>query len=127
MRLELSILPVFTAIWLVGILVAVEILPASGLLRLDLYRLYGVAAVLGWLAGNVYVTRRRLVPAQSSGRHLLLVYLLGPSGLVYLLRALAPLVERLQAPLVPLYALGVYAVLFFVPVSFRSRPRQPGS
>lgn len=127
MRLELALLPVFTAIWLVALLVAVGLLPGNGLLALDFYRLYSVAAVLGWLAGNVYVVRARQLAAQLSRRSLLLVYLLGPSALVYLLRALAPVVERLQAPFVPLYALGVYVIFFLVPVSFKTRRHPPRS
>jgi hypothetical protein len=46
---------------------------------------------------------------------------------LYLLRALAPAREQIGAPLVPLYALGVYAVLFLVPVTITwvpgGRPR----
>ena len=74
-RLELMLLAAFSAVWLVAVLVLFGILPLAGVLDLDLYRLYSVAAVLGWLTGNVYLLRRRVLPASGPWRwRLLLAY-----------------------------------------------------
>jgi hypothetical protein len=102
------------------------LLPLTGLLDLTLYQYYGVAAFLGWLCGNVYVQRsRRLPPAIR--RRLVLVYLLGPPALLYLVRAMESLAAQAAAPLAPVYATGVFAVLFMVPVSLRGSFRGRGS
>jgi len=97
----------------------------AGLVDLGLYPLYSVAAVLGWLAGNVFVVRLRSPDSRRHRRRLLLVYLLGPPAFVYLLRVAAPLATQTAAPLVPLYAFAVYGVFFLVPVSFRGMQRPP--
>ncbi len=49
----------------------------------------------------------------------MLVYLLGTPGLLYLVRALAPLPSQAFAPLAPLYASGVLAIFFLVPVTLK--------
>lgn len=122
-RVELVLLAFFLACWLVGILGLLEIVPLAGNLSLGLYPLYSVAAALGWLFGNVYVTRTSRTPSRSRGP-LFALYLLCPQGVVYLLRAMAPASVQAAAPLVPLYSFGVYTVLFFVPLTLRSGPRR---
>lgn len=120
---ELSLLGVFLAVWTVALASLVGLLPTHGLLDLTLYQLYGIAAALGWLAGNVYVNRSRKVP-KLLRRRLLLVYLLGPPGFIYLIRSLASLQTQARAPLAAIYACGVFFVLFLVPVTLKgSAPR----
>lgn len=115
---ELSLLGVFLAVWTVALASLVGLLPTAGLLDLSLYQLYGVAAALGWLSGNVYIGRARSVP-KPLRRRLLLVYLLGPPGALYLVRSLAPLEVQAQAPFAAIYACGVFFVLFLVPVTLK--------
>ncbi|HEX5758484.1 MAG TPA: hypothetical protein VF121_04780 [Thermoanaerobaculia bacterium] len=117
-RLELVLLALFLACWAVDVLALAGLVPLAGSLPLSLYGLYGLAAALGFLAGNLYVQRSRDLP-RPLRRRLLLVYLSAPLGIVFLLRAMAPVAEQRAAPLVPLYALGVFAVFFLVPVSMR--------
>lgn len=90
----------------------------AGSLPLSLYGLYSIAAALGWVFGNVYVSRTRGA-SDAVSRKLRGMYLLGPPSIVYLLRTFAPAEQQVLAPLVPVYALGVYAVLFAVPVVLR--------
>ncbi len=115
-RFEIVLLGLFLACWVVILTAMLGVVRLAGSLPLSLYALYGVAAALGWLAGNVYVRRRRGL-APPLRRRLLLIFFLGPTGLLYLLRAMAPTAQQLAAPFVPLYAFGVYAVFFFVPVA----------
>lgn len=86
---------------------------------MGLYQFYGVAAFVGWLAGNVYVHRTRGLP-RALRRRFLLIYLLGPPSLFYILRSLAPITSQAAVPLAPVYASGVFAILFLVPVTLRS-------
>lgn len=48
---------------------------------------------------------------------------MGPQGVPALLRAMAPVEAQAAAPAVPLYALGVGAVFFCVPLVFGVRNR----
>jgi hypothetical protein len=114
--IELGLLGLFLALWAVALAALVGILPTDGLLNLSFYQLYGVAAFLGWLSGNVFVHRSKKTPKQLRSR-LLLIYLLGPPGLIYLLRSLAETEVQAQAPLAAVYACGVYVVFFLVPVT----------
>lgn len=89
---------------------------------LGLYPLYSLASVLGWSAGNLYVHRGRRFP-DPIRRRVLLVYYLGPQGLIYLLRFMAPLADQQAAPFVPVWAFGVFSIFFFVPVKIIRVPR----
>lgn len=121
---ELSLLGIFLAVWTVALASLVGLLPTDGLLDLSLYQFYGLAAALGWVAGNVYVSRSRSVP-EPLRRRLLLVYLLGPPGVLYLVRSLASLNLQVQAPFAAIYASGVFFVFFLVPVTLKgSAPRK---
>jgi hypothetical protein len=120
---ERSLLGFFGAAWAVSVLHLAGVLPLAAALPLSLYGYYAFAAAAGWVAGNVFVLRRRRI----GGRGLLLVlYLFGPPSLVYLLRALAPPEHQQAAPLAALWAFGVYGVFFLVPLVFpppaRRRP-----
>ena len=113
---ERALLVACTVCWAVALAHFGGVVSLAGHLPLSLYGLYSTAAAAGWLFGNVYARRRaRLPPALK--RRALLLYWLGPPAMLYLLRALAPARDQIGAPLVPLYALGVYAVLFLVPVT----------
>lgn len=114
-RFEVALLGLFLACWVVVALAVAGVVPLAGSLALTLYPLYAVAAALGFLAGSLYVRRRRGLEAPLR-RRLLLIFFFGPTGLLYLLRAMAPTAQQLAAPLVPLYAFGVYSVFFLVPV-----------
>ena len=124
-RLEAALVGISSAVWAVALLGLWGLLPTAGLLDLNLYRLYSVAAVLGWMSGNLFVLRRRALGLEHR-RRLLLTYLLGPPAFVYLLRALAPQAAQDAAPFVPLYCFVVYGMLFLVPVTLPAR-RQPFS
>lgn len=114
-RLEIALVGLFFACWVTAALGSLGLLGLAGALPLSLYPLYSIAAALGWISGNVFVMRSRAVPRRLR-RRVLWVYFLGPPGIVYLLRAMAPAQEQLAAPLVPIYSLGVYTALFLVPV-----------
>ena len=105
--------------WAVALFVQVAGLPFAGSLPMGLYQFYGVAAFLGWLTGNVYVHRTRGLP-KAIRRRLLLVYLLGPPSLLYILRSMDLITSQATVPLAPVYATGVFAILFLVPVTLRS-------
>lgn len=120
MRFELALLLAFSAIWLLAVLALFHVLPLAGTFDLDLYRLYSVAAVLGWVSGNIYMARRRILPPSGCWKkRLLLAYLLGPPGVVYLLRSLASTHVQQAAPFVPIYGFFVFAIFFLVPVTLR--------
>ena len=131
-RAELSLLGFFGAAWIVALLHVGGVLPLAGGLPLSLYGYYAFAAVTGWLAGNVYVLRRRRLAGRAAtgggrrNRRLLgVLYFFGPPSLVYLLRALAPIDHHQAAPLAPLWAFGVYGVFFLVPIAFPPPARRP--
>lgn len=120
MRFELGLLSLFSAAWIWVFLIYMRWVPLAGTLSMDLYRLYSVAAVLGWVAGNVYMLRVSALPKPGPFRkRFLLIYWLGPISLLFLLRGLAPEETRVLAPLVPLYAACVQSLFFLVPVTLR--------
>ncbi len=126
MRLESVLLAFFSAAWLYAIVAGVGLVPLAGTLDLDLYRLYSVAAVLGWVTGNVYVFRSQAYAKHRFRKRLLLTYMVGPPSFLYLLRALARQSVQQAAPLVPIYSFVVYALFFLVPLTLRAtrRPRR---
>lgn len=115
---ELRLLGIFLAVWTVALAALVGLLPTAGLLDLSLFQLYGAAAALGWFSGNVYISRSRGLPGPLR-RRVVLVYLLGPPGVIYLVRSLASFEIQRQAPLAAVYACGVFFVLFLVPVTLK--------
>ena len=122
MRLEVVLLGVFVVGWCLALLSVAAGLPLAGLAPLSLYQLYGIAAAAGWLGGNLYVHRAPKLP-QLIRRRIALIYLLGPPSVVYLLRTMAPADEQVLAPLAGLWAFGVQAIFFMVPVSLRRTGR----
>lgn len=121
-RIELPLFGLFFACWLAAVLHNLGLVGVSAGLDLSLYQVYAVAAVLGWLSGNVYVHRRKRLPKEHRKRAAAL-WLMGPQGVPALLRAMAPVEAQAAAPAVPLYALGVGAVFFCVPLVFGVRNR----
>ena len=124
MRLELILVALFLVCWSIVLVQMVGVLPMAGSLDLGLRGLYSTAVAMGWLSGNVYVHRSRGLPRELR-RRLLLIYLLGPPSLLALLRAMAPVQAQRAAPIVPLYAAIVFAILFLVPVSLKGAFRPP--
>jgi hypothetical protein len=122
-RLELVLVAFFLATWIVDFLALVRVVRLAGSLELGLYPLYSVAAASGWLAGNIYVPRSAGLP-KDLRRRFLLVYFVGPLGLVYLLRAMASEATQMLAPFVPIWGIGVFTVFFLVPVLLK-RPASP--
>ncbi len=119
-RFEILLLGIFSVAWVVAFVLSLRLVSVDGALSLDLYSFFSVAAALGWLAGNLYVSRQPTLPGKSYRRRIFLNYLLGPPSFLFILRALAPLVAQLAAPLVPFYGLAVYVLFFMVPVTLRA-------
>lgn len=124
LRLELALLALFSVTWLIAISDQLGLLHLAGNLDLGLYPLYSLATALGWISGNVYVTRQRLSPSPRFPKRVLASYLCAPLGLLYLLRSLASLEHQRAAPLVPVYAFAVYAIFFLVPVTLKAPPQE---
>jgi hypothetical protein len=120
-RIELILLALFLACWGVSLAVFFRLLRLDGSAPLGFYGLYGIAASLGWLFGNVYVQRtRKMGKTERPGRRpFWVLYFFGPLGIVYLLRSMEPLDFQRAAPLVLLYAWAVFAIFFTVPVVVR--------
>jgi hypothetical protein len=106
----------FLASWLGALLEKVGVLALAGTLDMGLYAYFSLAAALGWLAGNVYLHRRRRLP-RVVWRWILPVYLAGPPSLIFLLRAMAPAQQQELAPIMPFIALAVFLVFFLVPIT----------
>lgn len=123
-RFEPALFALFLVAWLGALLGQLRLVPLAGLLDLGLYPLFTVAAALGWVAGNVYLHRRRRSPP-AVRRKLFVIYLVGPPGLLYLLRAMAPRAVQQMAPLVPLLAFAVFVVFFLVPITLPGEWSRP--
>jgi len=120
--LELIVVSLFLACWVVFVLDALGVVHLAGALPLQLYPFFSLAASLGWGAGLGYNVRRRNL-AGAMRRRALVVYYFGPPGILHVVRAMAPLaLQRLQ-PLVPILAWGVYSVFFTVPLVVAPRRR----
>jgi hypothetical protein len=122
-RLEVILLGLYLACWALSLLSFTHVLSLAGSLPLALYPYYAVAVALGWAFGILYVQRTRGFDAQMC-RRFLFIYYLGPPAILVLLRAMAPVAYQRAAPLVPLWAFGVFSILFLVPVTmkFSGRP-----
>lgn len=121
-RFDLFVSAAFSVAWIAAILVLLGVVPVTGVATIDLYQLFSFAGALGWLSGNVYMWRRRLVTGPFDRRRLLVSYLTGPLALLLVLRALASAEAQRAAPLVPVYAACVFWLFFLVPVTLRSVP-----
>lgn len=116
----------FLICWIVFCVHALVGYPLAGYLRLNLYHLYGLAASGGWLLGNFEVNRERRferkgpdpLPAVTR-RRLFFLNFLAPAGVLFLVWSLAPKPVRLDFPMAPIYAAGVFALFFLVPVSLK--------
>ena len=118
MRLEPVLFGIFTLGWLLAIFILAIGRSLDSPLPVSLYHLYLLAVFGGWLSGNVYVQRTASTPRKERVRALL-VYLLGPPGLLFVTHGLTSVQSQARVPLAPVYAFGIYIVLFMVPVSFR--------
>ncbi len=117
-RFELIVGGLFGLVWLVA-----TILLRTGGLDLDRVpapgSLFPFAAFLGWISGNVFMSRRSA--SGLSFRALVPIYLGGPPSLIWFLWACIPPAIQAVSPLVPLLSLGIYGILFLVPVTLRRR------
>jgi hypothetical protein len=111
-------LGLFLACWALSVLSFTRVVDLAGSLPLSLYGYYSVAVALGWAFGIVYVRRTWGLPAPIR-RRFLLIYYLGPPAILGVLRSMAPWPDQRAAPFVPLYAFGVFSVLFLVPVTMK--------
>lgn len=117
-RLERGVLALGLAGWPTAALVLLFEGPWRGALPATLYQYFAVATLLGWVAGNLCVQRRRRLDP-GLGRRLGWLYLVCPPALLFVLRGLAASQEYMSAPLVPIYAAGVYTVFFALPITLR--------
>jgi len=117
-RGDAVLLGLFLACWALSLLSFTRIVWLAGSLPLTLYGYYSVAVVLGWGFGILYVRRTWGLPTPVR-RRFLLIYYLGPPAILGVLRSMAPWPDQSAAPFVPLYAFGVFSVLFLVPVTMR--------
>ncbi len=115
LRTEAVVGGFFLACWVVALLYASNLAALPRPLSFDLYGLFTFAAAFGWVAGNLFVLRRRRLAPQLARRFRGL-YLMVPAGMVALVRAMTADAWRAAAPLGGLYALLVYAVFFAVPL-----------
>lgn len=122
-RLEPTIFAFFCACWVLALLHELGVIPLADTLRIEPQGLFTLAAFGGWLAGNVYVARRRILP-RVFHRRLLLLYLVGPPGILFLLWAMAPADWQRAAPLTAILAFGVSTILFLVPYFLRRWPQR---
>ena len=113
------LLGLFLACWLLSLLSFTHILSLAGSLPLALYPYYSVAVALGWAFGMLYMQRTRGFKDPQLRRPFLFIYYLGPPAILVLLRAMAPVAYQRAAPLVPLWAFGVFSILFLVPVTMK--------
>jgi len=120
MSFELHLFTVSLGVWVLVILHRSGVVPLGGNLELSYQKLYAIAALLGWLSGNLYLYRARGLVRPARTRFLL-IYLLGPPSFLNLLRSLAPAREQAAVPLIPLYALAVFTIFFLVPVSLKPK------
>jgi hypothetical protein len=105
--------------WALVLLIGFAVVRPGTALGISLYQFFSLAAVSGWLIGNVFVLRQRL--GGSYPRRMALAYLTGPPAFLFLLRAFEPESERAVAPFVALYATLIYWLFFAVPWTLRVR------
>lgn len=111
-------LGLFLACWALSVLSFTRVVGFAGSLPLSLYSYYSVAVALGWAFGILYVRRTWGLPAPIR-RRFLLIYYLGPPAILGLLRSMGTAQDQRDAPFVPLYAFGVFSILFLVPVTMK--------
>ena len=116
--IELLLSAFFMACWFLGLLSLLRVVSLGDTLRVGLYPFFSISAAVGWVMGNIYVQRKRrrnfLLGTLPQG---VWIYLLGPPGVLILLRSMAPVAEQDLAPLVPVLGVVVFVVFFLVPVS----------
>lgn len=91
--------------------------PWAATTPISLYPLYTAASAVGWGLGNLFVARTR-GEGRAVRRVLMPLYLIAPSGLLFALWSTARIELQIGVPMAPVYACGIYGVLFLVPVTF---------
>ena len=77
-RFEILLLGIFSTSWAVAFILALRLVPVAGVLPLDLYSFFSIAAALGWISGNLYISREPTLPEDRYRWRLFFNYLLGP-------------------------------------------------
>ena len=116
-RIEIFLLALGLTAWCLSLVALLSGRRLAGLSPISLYPLYTVASILGWGLGNLFVARTR-GQARGVRRILLPLYLLAPPGVLFALWATATTELQLGVPLAPVYASGIFVILFLVPLTF---------
>jgi len=124
-RFELILLGLFLACWLVYLLAVFGAVAPDGTLDPGFYPYFSLAAATGWGAGNLYVYRTRDLDP-TSRRRFLPGYFLAPLGLLLLIKMMMPLAFQRGAPLVGVYAFGVFSIFFSVATKLKIWGRRVG-
>jgi len=122
-RFEVFLLALGLTAWCVSLVSLLSGRRLAGMSPVALYPLYTTASVLGWGLGNLFVARVR-GENRVVWRVLLPLYLLAPPGVLFALWATASTELQVGIPLAPIYASGIFVVLFLVPLTF-ARGRFP--
>jgi hypothetical protein len=112
----------FLATWVIAALFLAGWIEPPGW-RLTFYAQFALAASWGWVVGNLYVIRRRTIPAEDGfkRRLFLLLYLGLPAGLLAAVRSMMDPELRAVTPLAEPLSAGIYLIFFLVPFSLRRR------
>ena len=116
-RLEAILLGLFLACWALSLLASPACWRSPAACR---WRSTATTAWRWrWAGGSASSTCSGPGGSRPVRRRFLLIYYLGPPAILDLLRAMAPLADQRAAPFVPLYAFGVFSILFLVPVTMK--------
>jgi hypothetical protein len=118
-RFEVAFFAACVVAWVLAFLIGVGAFEPGTALGLDFYRFFSLAAVTGWLVGNLFVLRSRVAGKVQAS--VAWAYLTGPPAFFFLLRAFESSAAQAAAPLVAIYATLMYWLFFAVPWSLRAR------
>ncbi len=117
-RFESILFAFFLACWATSVLHLLGVVYLGDRLAITLRGVFATAAAAGWIAGNVYVARRRGQPPLVR-RKLLLIYLFHPPSLGVLTWSMMPANYQHFSPLAPLYCVVISLIFFCVPLLLR--------
>ena len=117
---EIFLLALGLTAWCVSLVSVLTGRRLAGLSPIALYPLYAAASIGGWGLGNLFIARTR-GGGRGLRKLLLPLYLLAPPGVLFALWATAGKELQVGIPLAPVYASGIYAVLFLVPLTLARR------
>lgn len=122
-RFESILFAFFLACWATSVLHLLGVVHLGDRLAVSLRGVFATAAAVGWIAGNVYVARRRDQPAPVR-RKLLLIYLFHPPSLGVLVWSMMPSNIQHFTPMAPLYCVVMSLIFFCVPLLLRWPQRE---